>query len=126
MTDVDFVRGLAESVMGWTYSLGELPANRKLSIFRPLGRTEAIEVWTWGKRSKGWQSEKWNPLTSDADAFMLVDALEAKGYWFQLTSLVSHHWAAQFNGHPDYHASDPDRRCAICLAAWRTVEGAKR
>lgn len=76
--------------------------------------------------------EYFDPLTSDADAFALVDAIQAKGEkWFRLMShwdKVS--WSAGWteinftgwNGRMDIEVTDTNRRRAICIAALMATE----
>jgi hypothetical protein len=67
--------------------------------------------------------EGWNPLVSIADAFMLVDAMEGKGFLFSMgrDSLQGQagDWVVGFrriNG-TGYVAADADRCRAILIAA---------
>lgn len=71
--------------------------------------------------------EGWNPLASIADAFMLVDAIEAKGWLFSMGRdsngdhpgdwVVSLHRTGDGRRHVVRH--DPDRCRAIVLACLR-------
>lgn len=131
MTDVGLLISLAEGVMGWKTEL------------RP-GTGNCIAVngderyWLYGPGNS--TIRRWNPLISDADAFMLVDALIAAGYGLEMHAGVGsadvefycvlgpcerHGNQLTDRGHGSGGIADPDRRRAICLAAWKTVEGAK-
>lgn len=61
--------------------------------------------------------EGWNPLTSDSDAFMLVDALQKRSGYFRLEG-ASGIWIADFR--PGYEVG-PDRRRVIVLACLRAL-----
>jgi hypothetical protein len=70
----------------------------------------------------GWKPEyvenfkAWNPLESIADAWMLVDALAAKGVYLEL-SQGPRGWDARFDDPPSDWSGGDTAPMAICLAA---------
>ena len=127
MTDNELIRAAAERVMGWAV----IPFHAKIEKkIYPALIENASHDWCLIADKRSW-ARKWNPLASDADAFMLVDAIHSRGeYWFRLTTRWdkvnwSAGWTTQectgWNGRMDIEVTDPDRRRAIVLAALRAV-----
>lgn len=128
MTDAEIVALAATQVMGWEV----LRRGNGNIIGQPKAPAD-IEDRVCLEHVYGVVPARiWNPLAFDADAFMLVDAIHAKGeLWFRLTTrwdkvTWSAGWTEQdftgWNGHMDIEVSDPDRRRAIVLAAIKATE----
>ena len=111
MTDEEIVKAAGEKVMGWTFQ----PCG---GIWESDGKSVA-----WAIVDAGIQGE-WNPLTSDADACAVLDALIARPHVIVnlLMSLNPRGWWVEV-GHPDRHTRFwcADRRRAIVLAALKAV-----
>lgn len=102
MTDQELIIAAAEKVMGW-----------KASPPDEFGNTIGYDGDT-----QRWLGQHWNPLGSDADAFMLVDELTAQGWYLKLGGPSP--WGARFwhSTRPGmFDAVDHARRRAIVLAA---------
>ncbi len=108
--DVEIVKLLAEKVMGmvgrrisaWTYSYRSLDEPRTLLIHS--ANSPHIN-----------KIEGWNPLTSDADALALVDALNPTDFSLEKSG---GNWTADFG---IGHATSTGRCRAIVLAALKAV-----
>ena len=90
-----------------------------------LIKTAAEQVMSWAGWGK-WRgpTPDWNPLTSDEDAFRLVDELKDRQFRFLLeyrTPLRGgpSEWVVRFG--EGAIVADPDRRRAIVLAALESV-----
>jgi len=87
--------------------------------------TDAELIKTAAERVMGWEAwVRWNPLTSDNDAFRLVDALKDRQFRFLLeyrTPLRGgpSEWVVRFG--EGAIIADPDRRRAIVIAALESV-----
>jgi hypothetical protein len=124
VTDAEITKLAAEKVMGWNvvpfsddtqYRQPSYPAYFDMRGRRIMIRTSPDEY-----------ARDFLPLTSDADAFMPVDAMEARGYDFRIHGLPSGASLASFvkakePGECDYWGDGPDRRRAIVLACLRAV-----
>jgi hypothetical protein len=113
MTDAELTRAAAEKVMGWEHQEGDM---------NPEWYDRAASTGT-GQRI--WHLD-WNPLASDADAFMLVDNLAGRDREISLeygymSEFRSYAWYVNFDDAGV--ARDPDRRRAIVLAALKAVSG---
>jgi hypothetical protein len=120
MTDREILTAAAEKVMGW--QLKQYGHNGDSDIACLSGRTVLVTDDDAACRF----NREWNPLTSDADAFMLVDALGKKGIDLTLECCYctsgKRESYAQFGCAPSrFEAFAPDRRRAITLAALRAV-----
>lgn len=121
--DAQMVIECAERIMGWQPMSGIGDRTLGYVLYSTTDGT-VVAVRTNVNESV---PHEWNPLTSDADAFMLVDALEAKGMGLTLTRFIRSDrtlgdYAANFYGSgADGDARDPDRKRAIVLAALKTV-----
>jgi hypothetical protein len=119
MTDREMVIAAAEKVMGWSvYQSG-----RCSSIARTRDEHETERIL---ETTHPWESVGWNPLESDADAFMLVDAMAAKGYYFRLHQVSSGAALASFvkavePDEDDASEAAENRRRAIVMAALGAV-----
>ncbi len=125
VSDRDLVILAATEVMGATWQVGaetvryQIPGSR-MDLFAHDLDSGYIE-----------KMEGWNPLTSIADAFMLVDALEVKGWLFSMgrdsRGDQAEDWVAAFHTLGDARrsivVSEPDRCRAIVLACLK-AEGA--
>ena len=103
MTDAELIKAAAERAMGWRRQVGELEGTPVMTIREP----------------------SWNPLNSDADAFMLVDALAARGMRFLLEYRQPlrggpPEWVVRFGD--GELVTDPDRRRAIVVGALKACE----
>lgn len=135
MTDSELVRACAEQVMGWM-AVSFSAEDRKEEILPRL--IENIERdWILCDTAGVWR--KWDPLSSDADAFMLVESICSQhNKWFRLQSPWEPkrpdavRWSAGFtecgctgwNGRPDIERRDLDRRRAIVLTVLAVTEEA--
>lgn len=127
MTDEEIIRACAEKVMEWVQvhdpkelTEGTFGINSFGHILRP-------------HRSEEWQ--RWNPLTSDADAFMVMDKARlgvmpwTNGRWIAFRPDLDGAWLGlsdapgdrMYDGALRCGAVDADRRRAIVLAALKTV-----
>lgn len=108
MTDAEMVRLAAEKVMGW----------------------EAKESWTtvmiW--QPVGINCLHWNPLTSDADCWMLVEKLQEQGWGIRVAVHVGGYLRGtsvriyRYEPFIQFRIEEmPDRRRAIVLACLRAV-----
>lgn len=114
MTDAELVRAAAEKVMGWKWQ-GDAE-----QIINPLKENEFRIVPGGGLfcHKVGW----WNPLTSDADCWMLVDKLIHNGWKFELTKSTSEWYASFFQmdfqvRKPAFRCDNRNRRRSIVIAA---------
>ncbi len=105
MTDPEIIDALGTQVMQWHKGL--------------FGGTPC---WMDAEPRPQAYTLNWNPLASDNDAMMVVDAMEART--FIEFSLIHDgmSWVAEFcDGIQRVCCSAPDRRRAICLAALKAV-----
>lgn len=125
MTDAELVRAAAERVMGWRVHFRNTAFWVKADEERGIMKTVEACV------------SKWNPLTSDADAFMLCDKMAELGYGWRLdfdgmdsASFVEN--PQRYSGNRDLREEYDslhdraavcgfDRRKCIVLAALRAV-----
>ena len=75
MSDKELIRTLAEKVMGWPVRVHGDMDQRGYAKPEPDGT-----LVLWDDLNEIHMCRHWQPLTSDSDAFMVVDALVAKGY----------------------------------------------
>ena len=111
MTDHELIIAAAEKVMEWKVS----PPDEFGSVIASDG--SALR----------WLGQHWNPLESDADAFMLVDAMRLKGWRFRVVESGPLNEAlacADFRRNPgeSHVAETANRRRSIVLAAVRAAE----
>lgn len=117
LPDAQLITRVATKVLGWKV----LPPRSKgpgVDGMIEFRRPNACNACWWSG------SCEWDPLTSDSDCFMVVDAMRVKGWWFMLTVATLRDrneigWIAQFwNGSGEQRITDdPDRRRAMLLAA---------
>lgn len=127
LPDAEIVSLCGTQVMGWP-SVG-FDADARMGDVWPRLIENISREWVIGRSDHDWKV--FDPLTSDADAFMLVDAIHAQGkLWFRLTTRWdkvnwSAGWTEQdftgWNGRMDIEETNPDRRRAICIAALRAT-----
>lgn len=123
MTDQELIVECAEKVMGW-----ETVSRKSFrSTYHPYperGAYPYLVVFAnartvlWRNKQQDHSDDTWNPLASDADAFMLVDALERVSCDFILEK-SGLNWTATFGG--CHGASGCGRRRAIVFAALLAV-----
>lgn len=127
MTDQEMIRACAEQVMGWRAE--------DLGVTYPDILSARGRLWWKGDPKFRWVAD-FNPLTSDADAFMLVDAMEAKGWSFSMGQLSMDQppplkWVVAFDKweliDAEHRMIAPGRCRAIVLACLKAVgvEGAE-
>jgi hypothetical protein len=111
MTDAQLIRELAERVMNWELTYRFVGGDKQtLGYTDRNGHEHEVRI--------GWNSPgptAWNPLANDADAFMLVDALDPTDFTLEKSGL---NWTATL---ASGQATGTDRRRAICLACARAV-----
>ena len=117
LTDRELIVALAEKVMGWTVITS---GRGSLVAFSPRDEDDRILATT-----HPWESVDWNPLTSIADAWMLVEAMVARG----MVVIVkgdglragdsNPKWTVLTDANPRTDALTAPR--AICLAAAHAV-----
>jgi hypothetical protein len=117
------VSAAAEKVMGWNV----VPFDDRIQYRMPnypayFSTRAAIMIRT----SPDEYARDWNPLSSDSDAFMLVDAMTGCGYDFRIHILASKLCRGacfvsfvKATDPETYGEADGDRRRAIVLAALR-------
>ncbi len=123
MDDATLVKLAATQVMGWKFK----HERNGFLTFQP--KNQSAQLYWDG--CKGAADRAFNPLASDTDAFALVDAMKAAGFYFDLyDSLVrstaefhcpkgpcpAHGHTANDRGH-GAEATTKDRRRGIVLAA---------
>lgn len=121
MTDGEIVKALAEKVMGWEIGRELDKAERYFSIW-PEGRLMRFHVDTM-------RHSEWNPLTSDADACVVLDKMAET---HEVNLVIRHQRPPQADA-ADYVGcyfgksdaflpmSSDARRRVICLAALKAI-----
>lgn len=85
VTDAELVKAAAEKVMGFEFERAGSPAPQA-PVYASFHENGAIILHfaIVGDRAE------WNPLTSDADAWMLIDRLEKLGFSYAITGTPLH------------------------------------
>jgi hypothetical protein len=122
VTDAQLVQGAATEVMDWTAEIAKRDGTYDMAgLPLPLLGIDPKLRWTalWGSKSQHEEhtDATWNPLASDADAFMLIDKLDPTDCTLEKSGAL---WTVTLDGWAT--ASDPDRRRAIVMASLARVE----
>lgn len=95
MTDAELTRLAAERVMGWAINPDGDMATALLLTRAEMNERHMLNLpWVClmsGDHDCNQPKKHWNPLESIADAWMLVEAMQARGFWFFMNT--ADHWA---------------------------------
>lgn len=126
LPDAEIVRLCATQVMGWAFvkPKSKGPGTHDMLAFAPPDTCNQM----WWPGCSGGDGRSWNPLASDADAFMLVDAVMALPVdegWEILFEIegTEGDWTVDFGLHSAVvnEGGGVGRRRAICIAALRAT-----
>jgi hypothetical protein len=125
MTDQEMIVAAAEKVLGWRIAQGHSELwESPDSVTYPVLRVTSEDCLLCETRTT---VRRFDPLEFDADAFMLVDAMAAKGYDFRMHQIPNGAALASFvEASPrcesgGAYADACDRRRAILLAALKAI-----